>query len=132
MFQRTGELGRDLRRVDWDSRPLGPPETWPRSLESVVRLVLTSRFSMRMAWGPELTYLREARYRRVTLGEKHPSAPGKPASVAWSEHWEDIEPRLRTVMSTADSTWDESLMLFLERSGYTEETYHTFSYSPIF
>ena len=44
MFQRSGELGRDLLRVDWDSTPLGPPETWPRSLESVVRLVLTSRF----------------------------------------------------------------------------------------
>jgi PAS domain S-box-containing protein len=132
MFQRTGELGRDLLRVDWDSTPLGPPETWPRSLESVVRLVLTSRFSMWMAWGPELTFFCNEAYRRDTLGEKYPWALGKPASVVWSEIWEDIEPRIRTVMSTGESTWDESLMLFLERSGYTEETFHTFSYSPIF
>lgn len=50
MFARTGELGRDLRAVDWAGTPLGPPESWPQSLESVVRLILTSRFSMWMAW----------------------------------------------------------------------------------
>ena len=30
-------------------------------------------------------------------------------------------------MSTGEATWDEALQLFLERSGYPEETYHTFS-----
>ncbi len=34
-------------------------------------------------------------------------------------------------MRTGEATWDEALLLFLERSGYTEETYHTFSYSPL-
>src|SRR5262249_40092009 len=28
--------------------------------------------------------------------------------------------------------WDEALLLFLERSGFAEETYHTFSYSPVY
>ncbi len=132
MFQRTGEVGRDLARVNWAATPLGPTETWPRSLESVVRLVLTSRFSMWMAWGPELTFFCNEAYRRDTLGKKYPWALGKPASVVWSEIWDDISPRIEKVMSTAVATWDESLMLFLERSGYTEESYHTFSYSPIF
>ena len=132
MFQRSGEVGHDLLKVDWDATPLGPLETWPRSLVSVVRLVLTSRFSMWMAWGPELTFLCNEAYRRDTLGEKYPWALGKPASVVWSEIWGDIEDRVRTVLTDGESTWDESLMLFLERSGYTEETFHTFSYSPIF
>ena len=69
MFQRSGEVGHDLLKVDWDATPLGPLETWPRSLESVVRLVLTSRFSMWMCWGPELTFLCNEAYRRDTLGE---------------------------------------------------------------
>jgi len=132
MFQRTGEVGRDLLKVDWDATPLGPPETWPRSLESVVRLVLTSRFAMWMCWGPELTFFCNEAYRRDTLGEKYPWALGKPASVVWSEIWADIEERVTTVLTTGEATWDESLMLFLERSGYIEETFHTFSYSPIF
>jgi len=35
------------------------------------------------------------------------------------------------VLDTGIATWDEDLQLFLERSGYPEETYHTFSYSPL-
>ncbi len=132
MFGRSGEVGRDLLAVDWAATSLGPLDTWPRSLESVVRLVLTSRFSMWMAWGPDLTFFCNEAYRRDTLGDKYPWALGKPASVVWSEIWDDIAPRVDTVMSTGAATWDESLMLFLERSGYTEETFHTFSYSPIF
>jgi PAS domain S-box-containing protein len=132
MFQRSGEVGQDLLKVNWDATPLGPPETWPRSLESLVRLVLTSRFSMWMAWGPELTFFCNEAYRRDTLGEKYPWALGKPASEVWAEIWDDIGPRIKTVLSTGEATWDESLMLFLERSGYTEETFHTFSYSPVF
>jgi signal transduction histidine kinase len=34
-------------------------------------------------------------------------------------------------MMTAEASWDEMLPLILERSGYPEETYHTFSYSPL-
>ena len=35
------------------------------------------------------------------------------------------------MLATGNATWDESLMLILERSGYPEESYHTFSYSPL-
>jgi signal transduction histidine kinase/serine phosphatase RsbU (regulator of sigma subunit)/DNA-binding response OmpR family regulator len=86
---------------------------------------------MWMAWGPELTFICNDAYRRDTLGTKYPWALGKPASEVWSEIWADIEPRIRTVMETGEATWDESLRLFLERSGFVEETYHTFSYSPL-
>ncbi|MDB4899460.1 MAG: Chemotaxis protein methyltransferase CheR, partial [Gemmatimonadetes bacterium] len=65
------------------------------------------------------------------LGGKHPWALGKPTRVVWSEIWRDLEPRIRTVLETGGATWDEALLLFLERSGYPEETYHTFSYSPL-
>ena len=67
MFQRSGEVGSDLLKVDWAATPLGPLDTWPRSLESVVRLMLTSRFSMWMAWGPDLTFFCNEAYRRDTL-----------------------------------------------------------------
>ena len=35
------------------------------------------------------------------------------------------------MLATGEATWDEALLLFLKRSGYPEETYHTFSYSPL-
>ena len=127
----NGEIGRDLLAVDWDSTPLGQPEDWPRSLQNAVRILLTSRFSMWLAWGPELTFFCNDAYRRDTLGAKYPWALGRPASEVWSEIWPDIGPRIERVMTDRVSTWDESLLLFLERSGYVEETYHTFSYSPL-
>jgi len=131
MFEHTGEVGQDLLAVDWAQTPLGPHEQWPQSLKSVVRLLLTSRFSMWMAWGPELTFLCNDAYRRDTLGYKYPWALGKPASVVWSEIWSDVGPLVDRVLETGTATWNESMLLFLERSGFPEETYHTFSYSPL-
>ena len=116
---------------DWASTPLGPASAWPDSLKAVVRILLTSRFPMWMAWGPELTFLYNDAYRRTTLGKKHPWALGRPAAEVWHEIWKDIGPRIRHVMETGESSWDETLLLILERSGYPEETYHTFSYSPL-
>ena len=116
---------------DWSSTPLGPIESWPQSLRTAVRIVLTSRFSMWMTWGPDLTVFYNDAYRHDTLGVKHPWALGRPAREVWAEIWEDIEPRIATVLADGTATWDEALQLFLERSGYREETYHTFSYSPL-
>src|SRR3954468_10655064 len=126
-----GQVGADLLAVDWDATPLGPPETWPQSLTTVVNIVLGSRFSMWMAWGPELTFFCNDAYRRDTLGSKYPWALGRPAGEVWAEIWGDIGPRIETVLTTGQATWDPGLLLFLERSGYSEETYHTFSYSPL-
>lgn len=124
-------VGRDLTRVDWSTTPLGPPTEWPQSLRTAVSILLSSRFAMWMAWGPELTFFCNAAYRRDTLGRKYPWALGRPAREVWAEIWDDIGPRIERVLATAEATWDEGLLLFLERSGYSEETYHTFSYSPL-
>ncbi|GAA0343422.1 SpoIIE family protein phosphatase [Actinoallomurus spadix] len=131
VFFVDGEVGRDLAVVDWAATPLGPPEGWPQSLRTAVSILLSSRFSMWMAWGPELTFFCNAAYRRDTLGRKYPWALGRPAHEVWAEIWDDIGPRIGTVLTTGEATWDEALLLFLERSGYPEESYHTFSYSPL-
>ncbi len=86
---------------------------------------------MWMAWGPELTFLYNDAYRQMTLGKKHPWALGRPAAEVWSEIWKDIGPRIQRVLETGEASWEEELPLILERNGYPEETYHTFSYSPL-
>ncbi|MCB0942376.1 MAG: SpoIIE family protein phosphatase [Mycobacterium sp.] len=131
VFGADDDVGRDLADVDWSATPLGPPATWPQSLRTAVSILLSSRFSMWMAWGPELTFFCNAAYRRDTLGQKYPWALGRPAGEVWAEIWADIGPRIDRVLVTGQATWDEGLLLFLERSGYPEETYHTFSYSPL-
>ncbi|BFU45328.1 SpoIIE family protein phosphatase [Krasilnikovia sp. MM14-A1004] len=131
VFAVGGDVGRDLAAVSWEATPLGSASAWPQSLRTAVSILLSSRFPMWMAWGPQLTFFCNAAYRRDTLGRKYPWALGRPASEVWAEIWDDIGPRIDTVLSTGEATWDEALLLFLERSGYTEETYHTFSYSPL-
>jgi signal transduction histidine kinase/DNA-binding response OmpR family regulator len=131
MLRAAGDVGHDLLAVDWAATPLGPTSGWPQSLCTVVRILLGSRFAMWMAWGPELTFFCNDAYRRDTLGTKYPWALGRPAREVWAEIWPDIEPRIERVITDGVATWDEGLLLFLERSGYVEETYHTFSYSPL-
>ena len=131
VFRADQEIGRDLAAVDWTSTPLGPVDGWPQSLRTAVDILLSSQFAMWMAWGPELTFFCNATYRRDTLGLKYPWALGRPASEVWAEIWVDVSPRIERVLSTGEATWDEALMLLLERSGYSEESYHTFSYSPL-
>src|SRR4051794_4560846 len=131
VFAADAEVGRDLARVDWSRTPLGPPDQWPQSLRTAVSILMSSRFSMWMAWGEELTFFCNDAYRRDTLGRKYPWALGRPAGEVWAEIWDDIGPRIDRVLATGQATWDEALLLFLERSGYTEESYHTFSYSPL-
>src|SRR5580704_7150347 len=120
-----------VRSFDWGTTALGDPAFWPPALKTTVRILLTSRFPMWMLWGPELTFLYNDAYARTTLGKKHPWALGKPANVVWSEIWKDIGPRIERVLETGEASWDEMLPLILERSGYPEESYHTFSYSPL-
>lgn len=127
----SGRVGRDLLAVDWSTTPVGEPEEWPQSLCHAVRLLLASRFPMWLAWGEELTFFCNDGYRRRTLGGKYPWALGRPAREVWPEIWHQLEPRFEHVLTTGEATWDEALQMFLERSGYVEETYFTFSCSPV-
>jgi PAS domain S-box-containing protein len=126
-----GEMGARMRALDWSKTPLGPPERWPQSLKTIVRVMLDSRYAMWMLWGPELTFFCNDAY-LPTLGIKADWVLGCRSDKVWEEIWSDIGPRIAQVLKRGQATWDEGLLLFLERSGYPEETYHTFSYSPVY
>ncbi|HVY31023.1 MAG TPA: ATP-binding protein [Polyangiaceae bacterium] len=125
-----GELGARIRALDWSRRGLGPPHTWPKSLRTCVRIVLTSSQPMFVWWGPDLINIYNDAYKAI-VGGKHPEALGQPASVVWREIWPMIEARLQSVLGENTGTYDEALLLIMERNGYREETYYTFSYSPV-
>ncbi len=126
-----GEMGARMRAFDWTNTPLGAPESWPQSLKTIVRVMLDSRYAMWMLWGPELTFFCNDAY-LPTLGIKRDWVLGARSDKVWEEIWPDIGPRIAQVLEHGRATWDEALLLFLERSGFPEETYHTFSYSPVY
>ncbi len=119
-----------MRQHDWSATSLGPPEYWPTTLKVALRLLLTSRFEMWLGWGPDVNFFYNDAY-RPTLGIKHPRSLAMPTRALWPEIWEDIRGRIEAVYNEGIATWDRGLLLLLERNGYPEETYHTFSYSPL-
>ena len=125
-----GELGKLIREYDWSQNPLGKPADWPQSLKTAVRIMLASRQPIWIGWGEELIYLYNDPYKSI-IGGKHPRMLGEPTSRVWSEIWADIEPMLATAMRGVEGTYVESQLLIMERNGYAEETYYTFSYTPI-
>jgi signal transduction histidine kinase len=125
-----GELGARMRAHDWATTALGPPADWPRSLKTAVRIMLTSRQPIWVGWGRDLIYLYNDPYKSI-IGGKHPWALGRPTSEVWRELWPEIGPMLATAMRGDEGTYVEEQLLVMERSGYPEETYYTFSYSPI-
>ena len=125
-----GELGQLIRASDWRSTSLGDPEAWPRNLKLALRIMLNSRQPMWIGWGPSLVYFYNDAYRSI-IGGKHPWALGRPTSEVWHELWDDIGEMLELAMSGRESTYVEAQPLIMERNGYPEETYYTFSYSPI-
>lgn len=124
-----GEMAALMRSHDWRSTPLGDPRTWPQSLRTAIDILLNSRYPMFLCWGPELAFLYNDGYRPI-FGDKHPRALGSPFSEIWAEIWDDLEPLVDRAMG-GEATWSEDLLLFMERRGFPEEVYFTFSYSPV-
>ena len=129
-FTGGGNMGALMRVHDWAGTPLGPVESWPQSLRTTVSTCLNSRFAILIWWGPELVMLYNDAYREI-IGSKHPAALGMPGRDCFPEIWHIIGPMLDGVMSRGEATRSDDLPLYLERHGYAEECYFTFSYSPI-
>ncbi|MFN7995769.1 MAG: response regulator [Bryobacteraceae bacterium] len=125
-----GEMGALMRELDWSASPLGPVEVWPQSLRTSVSTCLNSRFPILIWWGTELVMLYNDAYREI-IGSKHPAALGRPGRQCWPEIWHVIGPMLANVLECGEATRSDDLLLLLERHGYAEECYFTFSYSPI-
>jgi PAS domain S-box-containing protein len=125
-----GEMGALIRAHDWTTTVLGRPADWPQSLKTAVRIMLTSRQPIWIGWGEDLLFFYNDPYKAI-IGGKHPAALGRPTAAVWQEIWDDIRPLLQTAMSGTEGTYVEEKFLLMERNGYPEETYYTFSYSPI-
>jgi len=130
-FAAGGEMGALMRSFDWNSHPLGPVSVWPQSLCTAVSICLESRFPILIWWGAELFMLYNDAYRTILGNTKHPKAMGQAGAECWPEIWDVIGPMLDGVLQKGQATWSEDQLLLLDRNGYVEECYFTFSYSPI-
>ncbi|MEG4581988.1 ATP-binding protein [Microcoleus sp. MON1_C5] len=130
IFAGNSEMAMLMRSHNWSQTPLGAVETWPQSLKTAIRIILGSRYPMFVWWGQQMTKFYNDAYIPI-LGKRHPQALGQPASRVWAEIWDTLGPQAEAVLNQGQSTWNQELLLVMERNGYTEETYFTFSYSPV-
>lgn len=124
-----GEMGELIRSMDWSETALGPVELWPQSLRTSVSLCLSSTFPILIAWGPETIQIYNDSYRPI-CGAKHPVSMGQSFKVCW-------ETALPVVGDAFDrgqqgeGTYIKDQCMFLDRYGYLEEAFMTFSFAPI-
>jgi len=126
-----GEMGRLIREFDWSGHRLGKPDDWPRSLKTAVSLILTSQQPMWIGWGPEISFLYNDAYLHVLGLAKHPKALGRPTAEVWAEIWDVCGPLAYKVFQKGEPSFVDDVQLFMDRGDHLEETYYSFSYSPI-
>src|SRR5215510_7032494 len=127
-----GEMGERTRTMDWSGSPVGPPAGWPQSLKTAASICLGSRYPIVVWWGnPAYTMFYNDAYIPALGVTKHPGWLGRCGRECWSEIWHIVGPMLESVFATGEATWSEDLLLVMHRNVPQEESYWTFSYSPI-
>ncbi len=124
-----GEMGKFIREKDWSRSPLGPLENWPASLRTTVSLVLNSSFPLDLAWGEHHTQIYNDTY-RIICGDKHPESMGQNFTECWASAFPVIGEAYYSALS-GQTAFLEDQRMFLDRFGYLEETFFSFSFSPI-
>ncbi|MDC0743156.1 ATP-binding response regulator [Polyangium mundeleinium] len=119
-----------MRAHDWEGTTVGVPAGWDRSLKTAIQMILGARHPMFVWWGRELLGFYNDAYVPI-LGQRHPAALARPASEVWSEVWHIIGPWAEAVLREGRSLSGDEVLLPVDRNGYTEEAYFTYSYSPI-
>ncbi|MGR6320542.1 PP2C family protein-serine/threonine phosphatase [Micromonospora soli] len=130
LFEAAGTLRSAYRSVDWAATPLGAPSGWSPMLRAAVDVALHTRFPVTLFWGPEFVMIYNEAYVEL-IGDKHPASLGAPAAHVFREIWDVIGPMLESVRSTQRATWTQDMRLLMDRRGYPEECFFTFSYSAV-
>jgi PAS domain S-box-containing protein len=130
LFEGGGEMGDLMQAYDWSEHPLGPPSQWPQSLQTGIRMMLLSGFPMFIWWSEEFYMFHNDAY-LPALGKKHPEALGASARKMWAEIWSELGVVAEKVLKEGSQFNAEDLIVLLDRKGFIEETYWTFSYSPM-
>jgi len=128
-FTGNGKMVELVNHKDWAATPLGPIDSWPQSLKTTVSLCLASNFPISIAWGPDRVQIYNDGYWPI-CGIKHPVSMGQDYKECWYSAW-DVLGEAFEEASLGHTRFLENQHMFLDRFEYLEETFFTFSFSPI-
>jgi len=131
LFPGNDQMSSRIREFDWASTSLGPVSSWSQALRTTLQVILASRFPQLLWWGPEYIQFYNDPYIPIP-GDKHPDRSlGRPGSECWSEIWHILKPLIDRPFFGGPATWDDDILLEINRHGFIEETHFTIAYSPV-
>jgi hypothetical protein len=110
-----GEMGALTRAFPWQTTPLVPPDTWPQTLRTCVRVLLNTHHPMVIWWGTDLIQFYNDAYSKTMGPERHPSALGQRGRECWAEIWDIIGPQIGYVLAGKGSIWNEDALVPVTR-----------------
>ncbi|KPY21227.1 PAS protein [Pseudomonas coronafaciens pv. porri] len=118
-----------IRSKDWSRTSLGPIERWPASLKNTLNLILNSPESMYLLWGPDLVFFHNDAYTPI-LGPRKDDAIGALIPDLWADVWDQVAPLVIDALE-GKACHFKDLPLSMARYGAPEQTWWTFSFSPV-
>ena len=122
-----GQMAARIAAYDWRATPLGPVEDWPAALRTALGLALNSRFPTLLCWGADLISFHNDAYTPL-LGDR--AALGRPCRTVWPEAWDVVGP-IAMKAYAGEACYHEDMPVLMARRGYPEQSWFTFSYSPV-
>jgi PAS domain S-box-containing protein len=126
-----GEMRRRIREFDWSTTELGDPTGWSNGLKTTMMTMLNCGAPSYLAWGPSFVQFYNDAYIGLLGEKKHPQALGITTSETWNEIWDFVGPAFNSIMASGRALAEVDKRLPMQRNGYLEECYFTFSYSPL-
>ncbi|MEJ7601716.1 MAG: ATP-binding protein [Kofleriaceae bacterium] len=118
-----------IQSMDWSTTTLGPTESWPAALRTTIGLAMGSTFPIAIIWGHGHVQIYNDGYWPI-CGAKHPASMGQDFRDCWA-------PAFPSIGAAYDRAWSgeadylENQRVFIDRHGFLEEAFFTFSFSPI-
>lgn len=131
VFPGESQIAARLRELDWSSNTLGPPDSWPQSLQTAIAICLASRMPMQVWWGRDRVLLYNDASVRM-LGARHPSVLARSGCDGFTaDVWAVIGPAIDRVFADGETSWCESVPVRLPGLVAEQESFVTFSFAPI-
>ncbi|GAA5932140.1 uncharacterized protein JCM15063_001133 [Sporobolomyces koalae] len=125
----SSEMAVRIKEHAWSKTELGPLSEWPVSLRTTISSIIASPFRECILWGQNKLIIYNDRYIE-TAGLKHPDLLGTSARECWAELWDELEPVANRALQGETVSFHDHF-LTMERDGFLEETYHSFTYAPL-
>jgi len=129
-FLTGGEMSALIRDFDWASTPLGPVDTWPRSVLTTIGIILHSPVPIVTLWGEQGTMIYNDAYSRFA-GGRHPSLLGSAVREGWPEVADFNDNVMKVGLGGGVLSYRDHELILRRRDGRPERVFMDLDYSPV-